>query len=108
MIFLRGDLGLDVVLNKPDADGTNVYGRANIALGVRAGGADFTFELVNLARFNGNVPGSVTNYLMHTAALSVRTPGVDQFHFGIVMPLDGPVFFDAFIATLGYQRIGYF
>jgi hypothetical protein len=107
IIFLRGDLGLDVVLNKPDADPTNVYGRANIALGARAAGLDFTFELVNLARFNGG-QGGVTNYLMHTGALSVRTPGVDQFHLGIVMPLDGPAFFDAFIATLGYQRIGFF
>jgi hypothetical protein len=109
MIFLRADLGLDTVLDKPSAsaNATSVFGRANVAGAVRASGVDFTLELVNLIAFNGNVPSGLTNHLLHTAALSVRTPGIDQFHFGLVFPLDNAFRGDAWVIALGYQRAGF-
>ncbi len=110
MIFLRADLGLDAVLNKPSAsaNATSVFGRANVAGAVRASGVDFTLELVNLIAFNGsNVPSGLTNHLLHTVALSVRTPGVDQFHFGLVFPLDNSFRGDAWVVSLGYQHTGF-
>ena len=109
MIFLRADLGLDTVLDKPSAsaNATSVFGRANVAGAVRASGVDFTLELVNLIAFNGNVPSGLTNHLLHTAALSVRTPGIDQFHFGLVFPLDDAFRGDAWVIALGYQRAGF-
>jgi hypothetical protein len=107
-IFLRADLGLDVVVDKPNAasNAASVYGRANLAAGVRAGGVDFTLELVNLAAFNGSQLDGLTNRLLHTAALGVRTPGTDQFHLGLVFPLDEAVRGDVWIVSLGYQRAG--
>jgi hypothetical protein len=110
MIFLRADLGVDVVLDKGDvaANQTSVFGRGNVAVCVRASGVDFTGELANLAAFNGSaVPSGVTNHLLHTAAISVRTPGEDQFHFGLVFPLDQEFRGDAWVISLGYQRTGF-
>ena len=110
MIFLRADLGLDAVLNKPSAsaNATSVFGRANVAGAVRASGVDFTLELVNLIAFNGSsVPSGLTNHLLHTVALSVRTPGVDQFHFGLVFPLDNSFRGDVWVVSLGYQHTGF-
>src|SRR4029079_17187454 len=50
MFFLRADVGLDAVLDKPGtaSGATSVFGRANVAGAVRASGVDFTLELVNL------------------------------------------------------------
>ena len=39
--------------------------------------------------------------------LSVRTPGIDQFHFGVVFPLDSAFRGDAWVISLGYQRAGF-
>jgi hypothetical protein len=109
-IFLRADLGLDTVLDKPSvpANLTSVFGRGNVAVGLRATGVDFTLELANLAAFNGDTPSGLTGRLLHTAALSVRTPGVDQFHFGMVFPLDNAARGEVWILSLGYQRAGDF
>jgi hypothetical protein len=109
-IFLRADLGLDVALDKPSdlSNAASVFGRANVAAGVRAAGLDFTLELVNLAAFNGSDANGIANRLRHTVALSVRTPGVDQFHFGLVLPLDEGARGNAWIVSLGYQRAGSF
>jgi len=110
MFFLRADAGLDAVLSKPStaSGATSVFGRANVAGAVRASGVDFTLELVNLIAFNGtSVPSGFTNHLTHTAALSVRSPGADQFHFGLVFPLDNEFRGDAWVIALGYQRTGF-
>jgi hypothetical protein len=109
-IFLRADLGLDFVLDKASAaaNATTVFGRANVAADLRASGVDFTAELVNLVAFNGTaVPSGLTNHLLHTLAFSVRTPGEDQFHFGVVFPLDQELRGDAWVISLGYQRAGF-
>jgi hypothetical protein len=109
-IFLRADLGLDAVLDKASTvmGATSVFGRANVAGCVRASGVDFTAELVNLVAFNGTaVPSGLTNHLLHTLAFSVRTPGEDQFHFGVVFPLDQELRGDAWVISLGYQRAGF-
>jgi hypothetical protein len=111
MIFLRADLGLDAVLDKPSASSgaTSVFGRENVAGAVRATpDVEFTAELVNLIAFNGtSVPSGLTNHLLHTLALSVRTPGLDQFHFGVVFPLDSAFRGDAWVISVGYQRTGF-
>jgi len=109
-IFVRADLGLDAVLDKPSAasNATSVFGRGNVAVGLRAPGVDFTLELVNLVAFNGNTPSGLAGHLDHTAAISVRTPGVDQFHFGMVFPLDNDPRGEVWILSLGYQRAGDF
>ncbi len=109
-IFLRADVGIDAVLDKPSvpANATSVFGRGNVAVGLRAPGVDFTLELVNLALFNGDTPSGLTGHLLHTAAISVRTPGVDQFHFGMVFPLDNAARGEVWILSLGYQRAGDF
>ena len=63
---------------------------------------------MNLIAFNGSsVPSGLTNHLLHTVALSVRTPGEDQFHFGLVFPLDNSFRGDAWVISLGYQRTGF-
>jgi hypothetical protein len=108
-IYLRADLGLDAVLSKPSAysNQTGVFGRANVAVCARVSGVDLTGELVNLIAFNGSaVPSGLTNHLFHTIAIGVRTPGTDQFHFGLVFPLDAEPRGDAFVITIGYQRAG--
>jgi len=108
-IFLRADLGLDFVVDKPSiASGqTSVFGRGNVAVCVRVSEVDLAFELVNLAAFNGTaVPSGLTNHLFHTAAFSIRKPGEDQFHLGVIFPLDQESRGDAWIISLGYQRAG--
>jgi len=110
VIFLRADAGLDFVLNKPgtSANATSVFGRANVAVCARLSGVDLGFELVNLVAFNGSsVPSGLTNHLLHTAAISVRSPGEDQFHLGFIFPLDQETRGDAWIISLGYQRAGF-
>ena len=109
-IFVRADLGIDTVLDKPSvpANATSVFGRGNVAVGLRAPGVDFTLELANLVLFNGDTPSGLTGHLLHTAAISVRTPGVDQFHFGMVFPLDNAARGEVWILSLGYQRAGDF
>ena len=63
---------------------------------------------MNLIAFNGtSVPSGLTNHFFHTLALSVRTPGVDQFHFGVVFPLDNSFRGDAWVIALGYQRTAF-
>ncbi|HXU05356.1 MAG TPA: hypothetical protein VN903_30565 [Polyangia bacterium] len=110
VIFLRADVGFDFVLNKASIadNATSVFGRANVAVCARLSGVDFGFELVNLVAFNGTaVPSGLTNHLFHTAAISVRSPGEDQFHLGLIFPLDHESRGDAWIVSLGYQRAGW-
>ncbi len=110
IIFLRADLGLDFVLNKSSTvmGATSVFGRGNVAVCVRVSEVDLAFELVNLAAFNGAaVPSGLTNHLFHTAAFSIRKPGEDQFHLGVIFPLDQESRGDAWIISLGYQRAGW-
>ena len=86
MIFLRADRRVRPVLDKPSASGERDQRlRARECRGrlFARPGVDFTSELVNLIAFNGStVPSGLTNHLLHTVALSVRTPGENQFHFG--------------------------
>lgn len=109
-IYLRADVGLDGVVSKGGTatGATTVFGRANVAGAIRASGVDFTGELVNLVAFNGtSVPSGLTNHLLHTIAFGVRSPGQDQFHFGVVFPLDREFRGDAWVVSLGYQRAGF-
>jgi hypothetical protein len=106
-LFLRADGGFDFVFSRPSAasDDSNVFFRANVAGGYRVPEVvDLTAELVNIAAVNGNVSGGITGRFLHTLAFSVRTPGVDQLHFGAVFPLDEDLRGELWILSLGYQR----
>jgi hypothetical protein len=104
--FFRADGGFDFVLSRPSAaSGPSVFFRANVAGGYRIPDAvDLTAELVNYAAVNGDVTGGITERFIHTLAFSVRTPGIDQLHFGAVFPLDEDLRGELWILSLGYQR----
>jgi hypothetical protein len=103
-LFFRGDLGFDLVIDKPAGDNPTVFFRGNLALGIRATGIDVTLELVNVGAVNGNVSGGLEQRFVHTAGLSLRTQGENQLHFGTVFPLDGDVRGKIWILSAGYQR----
>ena len=88
--FFRGDAGFDLIIDRPSGStGPSVFFRANLAAGYRVPDAvDLAFELVNIAAVNGDVDGGITERFIHTAAITARTPGINQFHLGTVFPLD--------------------
>lgn len=103
--FLRGDLGFDLVVDKPANDrGPNVLLRANVAAGVRLGLVDLAAELVNLGGLDGTVPGGIDNRFFHTLAVGLSTRGTDQFRIGTVFPLDKVFRGEVWILSLGYQH----
>ena len=104
--FFRADGGFDLVFSRPASagDGPNVFFRANVAGGIRTSGVDIGLEFVNLAAVNGDVTGGITERFLHTAALSVRTQGQDQLHFGAVFPLDEDARGEVWILSVGYLR----
>jgi hypothetical protein len=107
--FFRADGGFDLVIDRPsNATGASVFFRANIAAGYRVPDTvDLAVELVNLAAVNGDVDGGITGRFVHTAAITARTPGVDQLHIGTVFPLDGGANGargEVWILSFGYQR----
>jgi len=106
-LFFRADGGFDFVISRPGTatDQPSVFFRANFAGGYRIPEAvDLTAELVNIAAVNGNVDGGLTERFLHTLAFSVRTPGIDQLHLGMVFPLDEQLRGEIWILSLGYQR----
>jgi hypothetical protein len=103
--FFRGDLGLDLAVDRPAAsNGASAFLRANVAAGVRLAALDLAAELVNWAGLNGRDPGGITNRFFHTLAFGLSTRGTDQFHMGTVFPLDKTVRGDIWILSLGYQH----
>lgn len=104
--FLRADGGFDLIFSRPGtaADNASVFFRANIAAGIRASGVDFALELVNIAALNGDNLDGISERFMHTAAVSVRTHGEDQFQVGAVFPLDESARGGVWILSLGYMR----
>ena len=104
--FIRADGGFDLALSKPmSADGQpSVFFRANIAGGIRTESVDFALELVNLAFVNGDNYSGLTERFRHTLAIGGRTRGEDQFHFGLVFPLDEFARGEVWILSLGYTR----
>jgi hypothetical protein len=104
--FLRVDGGFDLVFSKPGGsdDAPSVFFRANIAGGIRTSVVDIAVELVNLAFVDGEVDGGITQRFLHTAALSLRTQGENQFHFGPVFPLDNDTRGEVWILSFGYLR----
>jgi hypothetical protein len=106
-VFFRADGGFDFVLDRPSgaSDDPSVFFRANVAGGYRVPDAiDLTLELVNLAAVNGDVTGGITNRFLHTLAVGVRTPGINQLHLGMVFPLDEQNRGEIWIVSAGYQR----
>ena len=100
-MFVRADFGLDVAVDKP-AGGSSVFGRVNVAAGVRLEDVDLAAELANLGALDGDE--DVPDRFFHTIALGVRTRGADQFDAGLVFPLDADVRGEIWILSLGYQR----
>ena len=107
--FVRADGGFDLVIDRPSTagDSPSVFFRANVAAGVRTSGADLAVELVNLAAVNGDVSGGASERFIHTAAIGARTQGENQFHLGMVFPLDDDVRGDIWIISFGYTRTMY-
>jgi hypothetical protein len=85
----------------------SVFVRGNLAAGVRAGGVDLSAELVNIGALDGSVPGGVAGRFLHTAAIGLRTQGINQFHLGTVFPLDAGARGEIWILSAGYQRAMY-
>jgi hypothetical protein len=98
--FFRGDLGLDLAIDKPSRNDA-VYMHANLAAGVRLPGVDLSAELVNVADLQES--GDVTDKFVHTLALGLRTRGSHQFCAGMVFPLDDSIRGEIWIFSLGYQ-----
>jgi len=98
--FFRGDLGLDLAIDKPSGD-DSVYMHANLAAGVRLPGVDLSAELVNVADLEES--GGVTDKFIHTLAFGLRTRGSHQFCAGMVFPLDDNIRGKIWIFSLGYQ-----
>ena len=87
----EADGGFDLVLDQPSGPRTPPASSSarTSPSGLRLPGVDLALELVNLVLVNGDVAERHHRpRFIHTAAISVRTPGVDQFHFGMVFPLD--------------------
>jgi hypothetical protein len=104
-LFFRADLGFDLAIDKPSGATTSVWFRGNVAVGVRATGVDITAELINIAAVNGgNGNPSLADRFFHTAGVSLRTQGENQFHIGTVFPLDSDARGEIWIISLGYQR----
>jgi len=104
--FLRADGGFDLVFSKPGtADGAAwAFFRANVAGGIRTDAVDFALELVNIAALGGDNLDGITERFQHTAAIGARTRGEDQFHLGMVFPLDENTRGELWILSLGYMR----
>jgi hypothetical protein len=102
--FFRGDLGFDVVVDKPSGNSPSIYLRANVAAGIRAPGVDLAAELVNVGALDGTVSGGITNRFLHTLALGLYTRGANQFHAGMVFPLDEGLRGEIWIFSVGYQH----
>jgi hypothetical protein len=101
MAFFRGDVGLELAIDKPSGDDA-FYMHANLAAGIRLAPIDLSVELVNIADLDGS--GSVSDRLLHTLALGLRTRGTDQFYAGTVFPLDDDLRGEIWIFSLGYQH----
>ena len=104
--FFRADGGFDLMIDRPSgSSGPSVFFRANAAAGYRLPDAvDLAFELVNLAAVNGDVDGGITERFIHTAAVTARTPGINQLHVGTIFPLDEDARGEVWILSFGYQR----
>jgi hypothetical protein len=103
--FFRGDLGFDLVVDKPANDrGPSVYLRANLAAGARLGPVDLAAEFVNLGGLDGTVSGGIDNRFFHTLGVGLSTRGTDQFRIGTVFPLDKGFRGEIWIVSLGYQH----
>lgn len=108
LAFFRGDLGLDLLLDKGNRDyrSTDAFVRLNLAAGVRLPALDLAVELVNVGALNGD-QGSLEDRFLHTATVGFSTRGMDQFRMGLVFPLDDAVRNEVWILSLGYQHAGY-
>ena len=99
--FFRGDLGLDLVIDKPNG-GEDVFMHANLAAGVRLPSVDLSVEWVNFANVDGS--GNLSERMLHTLGFGLRTRGPSQFYAGTVFPLDADLRGEIWIFSFGYQR----
>ena len=99
--FFRGDFGFDLAVDKP-ANNNAVFLRANAAVGIRVPGVDVAAELANVGNVDGD--GALEDRYVHTFAFGARTRGADQFHGGVVFPLDEGTRGEIWILSIGYQR----
>jgi hypothetical protein len=103
--FFRGDLGFDLVLDKPaSARDASVYLRANFAGGIRLDAVDLAAEIVNWGAVNGDVSAASDKRFFHTFAAGFSTRGTNQFRMGMVFPLDEVFRGEIWIFSFGYQH----
>jgi hypothetical protein len=100
--FFRADAGFDLAIDTPSGVEDNIFGRANVAVGLRASAVDFTLELANFANLDGD--GEFEDRATHTAAFGLRTRGQNQLHLGMVFPLDEAIRGDLWVVSLGFQH----
>lgn len=98
-VLVRADLGFDAKLGAGGAPG-DVAMHASGGLAVLLGGAALTVELANFGWLDAR--GAFDDRWAHSLALSVRTQGRNQLHFGVVLPLDRATR-DLWIFSLGVQ-----
>ena len=87
-VFVRGDLGLDVVVDKPDdaGDGFGPLGHLSAAVGLDTGPVDIAAESVNEINF-GDV-GEDESRMIHTLGLSASySDGWIRPHVGLALPV---------------------
>jgi hypothetical protein len=104
MLFFRADLGLDLVIDQDRNSDQDIYGRLNVAGGVRLPAVDVSLELATYGVLDGPEQPSLSARFLHTGAIALRSRGTHQFHAGFVTPLDDELRGEIWILSLGYQR----
>ncbi len=102
--FFRCDFGFDLVVDQDRNSPQDIYGRLNLAGGVRLPGVDLSAELATIGVLDGPDPPDVTDRFLHTVAFGLHTQGENQFHAGFVLPLDEGLRGEVWILSLGYQH----
>jgi len=104
-LFFRGDLGLDLIVSSDSTSDHNLYGRLNLAAGIRAQVVDLALELVNYGVLDGSNPGGdITDRFFHTGTIALRSRGEHQLHAAFVLPLDSSLRGELWIVSVGYQH----
>ena len=101
-VFLRGDLGFDLPFADDGGD-DDLMAHLSGGLGLLTGTLVFTAELVNMGKVDGD--GELSDRFAHTLAVSLRSAGRNQIHFGAVFPLDEDARGDVWIFSLGFQQV---
>lgn len=98
-LIFRADGGLDFAIAGDYPN--DVLGRINAGLMALAGGIGFSFELANAGWIDGD--GDADDRWNHTLAVALHSLGPNQFHFGLVLPLDEGARGDLLVLSFGLK-----